>query len=762
MSAGPEDRDLLRIASSMARFGGWSVDAATGALELSGEVRAMLGLPLTDDLDVQRATELHPPEWRPVIRESLERCTSSGTPFDLELPIDTTDGERLTVRVIGEPAFAADGSVARAHGAVWDITATASQRERARSLEAQLEATLNSISDGMLFIDSEGRFTFVNDNGARILRRPAEALIGVPVLEAFPEAAGTSFVAALERTLTSHERSVVRDTYAPFDAVFEATIYPTDNGVAVYLKDVTEEEQLRLERETASRRLAEQAALIEAAKDAMIVRDLEGRITYWNRAAAALYGWSAEEAIGREERDLLHDDPAAFDAAVAHTLHDDYWSGELDQRTRSGRALIADCRWQLLRDSTGQPASIFAVVSDITADKKAEEARLRAQRMESLGTLAGGIAHDLNNVLTPILMSVQLLEHGEVDERRRQILATMEGAVKRGADMIRQVLSFARGVEGRRVEVDVRRLVSDVVSYARDVLPDSVLLDAAVDDGLPTTSGDPTQLLQILVNLVTNARDAMPGGGTLRIRVSELLLEDSYSSVSHLALPGRYVAIDIEDTGHGMSADVAEKIFEPFFTTKEMGKGTGLGLATSLAIVRSHGGFMQVYSEPGRGTRFTVGLPVSESPQTSAAVPTRLEELLPRGHGERILVVDDETTILQITCQALELNGYRTLRATNGREALDVIASSADPIDLVLTDMMMPVMDGAALSARLEDEYPELPVIAASGLNSNGGPARSVGMGVSRFLPKPYTTTMLLTTVHDTLRERGASSRVEQ
>lgn len=762
MNSSPEDRELLRIASSMARFGGWSVDAATGALELSVEVRAMLGLPLTGDLDVERATELHPPEWRPVIRESLERCTSDGTPFDLELPIDTTDGERLTVRVIGEAAFAADGSVTRAHGAVWDITATASQRERARSLEARLEATLNSITDGMLFIDAEGRFTFVNDNGARILRRPADSLIGVPVLEAFPEAAGTSFVAALERSLTSHERSVVRDTYAPFDAVFEATIYPTDNGVAVYLKDVTEEEQLRLERETASRRLAEQAALIEAAKDAMIVRDLEGRITYWNRAAAALYGWSAEEAIGREERELLHDNPAAFDAAVALTLHDDYWSGELDQRTRSGRTLIAECRWQLLRDSSGQPASIFAVVSDITADKKAEEARLRAQRMESLGTLAGGIAHDLNNVLTPILMSVQLLEHGEVDERRRAILATMEGAVKRGADMIRQVLSFARGVEGRRVEVDVRRLVGDVVTYAHGVLPDSVVLDAVVDEGIPTTSGDPTQLLQILVNLVTNARDAMPRGGTLRIRVSELLLEDSYSSVSHLALPGRYVAIDIEDTGHGMSPDVVEKIFEPFFTTKEMGKGTGLGLATSLAIVRSHGGFMQVYSEPGRGTRFTVGLPVSESPQPSAAVPTRLEELLPRGHGERILVVDDETTILQITCQALELNGYRTLRATNGREALDVIANSADPIDLVLTDMMMPVMDGAALSARLEDEYPELPVIAASGLNSNGGPARSVGMGVSRFLPKPYTTTMLLTTVHDTLRERGASDRVEQ
>jgi two-component system, cell cycle sensor histidine kinase and response regulator CckA len=209
-----------------------------------------------------------------------------------------------------------------------------------------------------------------------------------------------------------------------------------------------------------------------------------------------------------------------------------------------------------------------------------------------------------------------------------------------------------------------------------------------------------------------------------------------------------------------MGPDTVEKIFEPFFTTKDVGKGTGLGLATSLAIVRSHGGFMQVYSEPGRGTRFTVGLPVSSSPRSDSTVTRRPEVPLPRGHGERILVVDDEATILQITCQTLELNGYRTLRAANGREAIDVIASSSESVDLVLTDMMMPVMDGAALSAHLEQEHPEIPVIAASGLNSNGGVARAVGMGVSRFLPKPYTTSLLVTTVRDTLLEHRVKGMV--
>ncbi|BAU32761.1 PAS domain-containing hybrid sensor histidine kinase/response regulator [Microcella alkaliphila] len=758
----PDGPELLRIAGTMARFGGWSVDARTHQLELSAEARAILALPPSGPLDLATVFTLHPEEWRPVVAAHLERCLTAGEPFDIESPMRTTDGELLTIRTIGEAARGADGSIERAHGAVWDITATAEQRERTRALEARLEATLNTITDGMLFIDHEGRFTFVNDDGARMLQSSVESLEGVRVLDAFPEAAGTSFLAALETSLTRRERTITRNYYPPLDAIFEATIYPSDNGVAVYLKDVTEEERLRDEREESARRLAEQAALIEAAKDAMIVRDLDGHITYWNRAAAALYGWSATEAIGRAEHELLYDDTAAYDDAVAHTLRDDYWSGELDQRTRSGRALVAECRWQLLRDGSGAPESIFAVVSDITAEKKAQEARLRAQRMESLGTLTGGIAHDLNNVLTPILMSVQLLEQGEDNPGRREILKTMEGAVKRGADMIRQVLSFARGVEGRRVEVDVVRLVDDVVAYAQDVLPESVHLDLVLDTSLPATSGDPTQLLQILVNLVTNARDAMPSGGTLRIRSSELVLEDTYSSVSHLAMPGRYVAIDVEDSGHGMSPEVAEKIFEPFFTTKDIGKGTGLGLATSLAIVRSHGGFMQVYSELGRGTRFTVGLPVSSSPRADSPAAARPEALLPRGHGERILVVDDESTILQITCQTLELHGYRTLRAANGREAIDVIASSNEPVDLVLTDMMMPVMDGAALSAHLEEEHPEIPVIAASGLNSNGGVARAVGMGVSRFLPKPYTTNMLLTTVRDTLLEHRVDGMVTE
>jgi nitrogen-specific signal transduction histidine kinase/CheY-like chemotaxis protein len=402
---------------------------------------------------------------------------------------------------------------------------------------------------------------------------------------------------------------------------------------------------------------------------------------------------------------------------------------------------------------------IFAVNTDITEYRRELEARHRAQRLESLGTLAGGIAHDLNNVLTPILMAVQLLAQDERNAERLELLDTVETAVKRGSEMIRQVLSFARGVDGRRIVIDAGRLLDDLVVLTRDVMPRGVEVVVERATPLPTVVGDPTQLLQVLVNLVTNARDALGGSGRLVISADSLEIADEYTSVSHAAAPGSYLQLCVEDTGQGMPAEVVSKIFEPFFTTKVQGRGTGLGLSTSLAIVRSHGGFMQVYSEPGRGTRFTIGIPVAASADVEAPVTTS-SGALPRGNGEVVLVVDDEEAIRSVTRRTLEAHGYRVLVAGDGREAIEVIEHGDEPIDLVLTDMMMPVMDGAATSAYLEEHHPDLPIIAASGLNA-GGDSTAVGMGIARFIAKPYTTVALLTSVSDTLREHRAASEGE-
>jgi PAS domain S-box-containing protein len=567
------------------------------------------------------------------------------------------------------------------------------------------------------------------------------------------------YAKAYRRAIETGTQQHVRAFAEQLAGWLDVTAYPTASGLALYIRDVTIDELAHQESAATQRRLADQARLLDASRDAMVVRSLDHTIEYWNSAASTLYGWSVIEAYGRSARELLFDDKAAFDNATGALLRNGYWSGELEQRTHDGRTIIVESRWQLILDDHGAPSSVFAVSTDVTEERRTVDARLRTQRMESLGTLAGGIAHDLNNVLTPILMSIQLLQQREQDESARGLLSGMEGAVKRGADMINQVLSFARGVEGRRIHVSLADLLDGVAVFVRDTLPKNigVTIDRVdVDDDVDVdehTLGDPTQLMQVLINLVTNARDAMPNGGHLRIGATRVFVDDQYISATHEVTPGSYLSIEVEDDGDGMPPEVVAKVFEPFYTTKALGRGTGLGLSTSLAIVRSHGGFMQVYSEVGNGTKLQVALPVVPIGEADGDHPDRPEDQLPQGAGELILVIDDEPMILQVTAQTLTSYGYRVHTASNGRDAIDVAESAGEPIDLVLTDMMMPVMDGAATSAYFEDHYPQTPIVAMSGLSSYGTVSRTVGMGIARFLPKPFTTSQLLTAVHDTLHD---------
>ena len=753
--------DLLRLAGRMARFGGWSVDATTRQIRLTDDTLRMLGVstdsPLTNDI----AWALHPPGDRERMAALLERCLELGEPFDIESTMVTTDGTPLTVRTIGEAERDRDGTVLRAHGAVWNITEYALERRRARDLEERLSASLRTISDGLLFLDTDWLITFMNPTAEHLLGRSADDLVGRDLWAAYPHVVGTPFEDAFRQAARSRNRVIHREWVELAERWVDVTIYPVETGIVVHLRDSTAEVSAHDRESEITRRLEEQAVLLDIARDAIIVRGLDHRVQYWNRSAAELYEVPAAAAIGRSVTELMYDDLDEFHDATDEVLREGYWAGELMQRSVTGRSIVADCRWQLVHDERGEPQAILCVNSDITDYRKEQESRARSQRMESLGTLAGGIAHDLNNVLTPILMSTQLLAQNEHDSDRLELLATLETSVKRGAEMVRQVLAFARGVEGRRDVVVVDALLDDLIAYARDAMPDTISIIVDRADSLPSTTGDVTQFMQLLVNLVLNARDAMPGGGRLLIAAGYEHFDDEVVSAGHAAPPGDYVVVSIEDNGHGMPPDVVQKVFEPFFTTKETGRGTGLGLSTTLAIVRSHGGFIQVYSEPEHGTRFRVGLPVC----TTAAIPSaeRTESSrLPAGDGELIMVVDDEASIRRITCQTLEAHGYRTLSAADGQEAIAIVESGEAHVDLVLTDMMMPVMDGAATTAYLEEHHPEIPIIAASGLTSHGDPSGAVGMGVSRFLAKPFTTSMLLTTVRDTLLEHASTKAAKE
>jgi PAS domain S-box-containing protein len=503
------------------------------------------------------------------------------------------------------------------------------------------------------------------------------------------------------------------------------------------------------ERKRAEEQIREQAALLDHARDAISVRDLENRIRFWNKGAERIYGWTAEEAVGRDPSRLLKTDQGQFDEARRTVLEKGSWIGELKVARKDGTELIIEGHWNLVRDTQGKPQAILVIGTDVTGKKKVEAQLLRAQRMESIGTLAGGIAHDLNNVLAPILMAIEVLKRNVTDGRALRLFGTLETSAQRGADMVKQILTFARGVEGERILLQPRHLLKDVEKIAAETFPKTIQIRTDAPSDLWSVSGDATQLHQVLLNLCVNARDAMPHGGVLSIAARNAERDENYAAVNLDAKPGPYVVLSVTDTGTGMPPAVMEKIFEPFFTTKEVGKGTGLGLSTSHAIVKSHGGFVHVYSEVGKGTAFKVYLPAVRAAADAAAVRTGE---LPAGKGELILVVDDEASIREITRETLESYGYRTLVAGDGAEALALFAEAKKDVRAVVTDMRMPFMDGMATIRALRKLTPTIKVIATSGLDQDGAEA-SAGAGVIQaFLHKPYTAEKLLTTLERVLQ----------
>lgn len=620
--------------------------------------------------------------------------------------------------------------------------------------DPRLDEALDQIADGLIFFDRQWRYTYLNRAAEQYLRLTADQVVGKTLGALFPgDPAERDFGEPLRRAMENGEVTYARAYHATLDLWLETRTYPTVDGIAVHLRDVSDLENQRRELDEATQRALRMSSLLESSNEAFITEDLDYRVTYWNSGAEQIYGWTREEAVGRDIRELIYGDATRFDEPAAALAATGRWSGELQQRSKDGRSIVVACRWQAIVDDGGRPTSYFAVNSDVTALREQQEQQSRARRLESLGTLAGGIAHDLNNVLTPLLMSVQLLRTMHPPREQAELLDGMQSAITRGANMISQVLSFARGVEGARDAVHVSRLIDELATLTLAVLPKSI--DVEIDQtAAPPLWGDATQILQVLVNLVTNARDAMPDGGTLRIAVHEQEVTSGPELPSVLE-PGRYVAVTVEDTGPGMTPEVQSRIFEPFFTTKNPGDGTGLGLASSLAIARSHGGYLHAHSEPGAGSRFILYVPAVDDAHTVNVDAVNHDVELLRGHGELVLVVDDEASIRSIVSQTLERNGYRTMQAQNGREAMALLHEHADSVRLVLTDMMMPIMDGAATAAYVLENHPGVAIVASSGLSASAAVDRAREAGVRHFISKPFAAETLLRTIGEALLEES-------
>jgi PAS domain S-box-containing protein len=645
------------------------------------------------------------------------------------------NGELIDVEIMAH-AFSVAGKQANLV-LVKDITIL-QQNEAALNLAHQkIIDVWESITDAYVTLDRDWRFIYANSAAMQLFGQLSDVetstILGRVHWEVFPETVDQQIEWNYRRAVAEQVPVHFESLDQPSGHWIEINAYPSEVGLGIYFRDITDRKQ-------AEQKIREQANLLAITSDAIYVHDLENRILFWNQGAEKLYDCPADEMMDQDWRQLLS--PEALLELESTISNQNTWQGEVTKRTQSGKAIVVMSRRSVMLDDAGKIKSILTVDTDITEKKQLESQFLRAQRLESLGMLASGIAHDLNNVLTPIIGIVQLLplKITNLDPQIQRLLEILNDSAHRGADLVKQILSFTRGIEGKPTNVQIGHLIAETQKIIQETFPKNIDLLVDLPTDLWLAAADATLLHQVFMNLCVNARDAMPKGGSLNITAENLEIDENYARMNLDAKAGSYVVVTISDTGMGIPAEIVDRIFDPFFTTKDIGKGTGLGLSTVMGVIKSHHGFISVYSEIGKGTRFKVYLPATEDSNLDPAIKN---ELL-FGNGELILVVDDEIAVQEVTKATLETHGYKTILANDGIEAIAIYAEHKHEICAVLLDMMMPSLDSVTIIRTLSKLNSQVQIIAMSGLTTNESVTKMKDEGVKAFLAKPFTAHEML------------------
>ena len=634
---------------------------------------------------------------------------------------------------------------------------------------------LESIPDAIVAVDRDGTILQVNSQVQELFGYTRNELIGKKVEMLVPERFRPQHHdhrKNFEETPKIRRMGAGLDLYgrrrngSEFPVEISLSPVSVEDGTIVLsaIRDISDrkriEQELRRANEELAERTAEQigeyrsrlASIIDSSEDAIIGKGLDGSITSWNKGAERIYGYAPEEVVGKHISILAPDDRPDEIPGILRKIA----RGESTEHfesvrvTKDGRKLNVSISVSPLRDAAGEIIGASAIARDITAQRRAEDQLRQSQKMEAIGRLAGGVAHDFNNVLGIINACNEFLRD-RIDPASEPSIyvENIKKATERGAALTRQLLAFSRKQVVQPVLFDLNDRLKDISKLLRPLMGDDVEIAILPRSKSAIIEADPGHLDQIVVNLAVNARDAMPQGGRFILETDVVEFDQLFADQHPPLTAGKYVLLAVSDTGSGMDRTVLSRIFEPFFTTKEPGKGTGLGLATVYGIAKQSGGHIWVYSEPGRGTRFKVYLPSAEHKLAPASAP-EVETAVPKRHGTTILLVEDDEIMRSLTRQLLREQGYTVIEANNGKAALEWAKSNPGQADLLLTDVVMPVMSGPELADHLMGVQPALKVVYMSGYTGELMEA-SERLKHGILLEKPFTRTALLNTLHKTL-----------